>query len=136
MAESSAINPKQCKFVLSQRKFVLSVQICVISANLCYQCEFLLSVQISVISANFCYKCKLLLSVQVSVISANFCYQCKLLLSVQTSVITFWREKNLHEKSKYGGEGSANSVNISLKCEVNSTLILPVKCPLTKLEES
>ena len=33
-------------------------------------------------------------------------------------------------------QGSANSVNISLKFEVNSTLILPVKCPLTKLEES
>ena len=33
-------------------------------------------------------------------------------------------------------QGSANSVNISLKFEVNSTLILPVKCPLTKLEQS
>ena len=28
-----------------------------------------------------------------------------------------------------------NSGNFWLKFEVNSTLILPVKCPLTKLEE-
>ena len=42
----------------------------------------------------------------------------------------------LHGKNKYGGPGSANSVNISLKCEVHSTLILPVKYLLTKLEES
>ena len=75
-------------------------------------------------SANFCYH------------SANFCYQCKFVLSVQISVITFWREKTFTRKNKYGGQGSTNSVNISLKCEVNSTLILPVKCPLTKLEES
>ena len=44
--------------------------------------------------------------------------------------------KTLHGENKYGGPGSAKSVNISLKFEVNCTLILPAKCPLTKLEES
>ena len=44
--------------------------------------------------------------------------------------------KTLHGKNKYGGPGSAKSVNISLKFEVHSTLTLPVKCPLTKLGES
>ena len=57
------------------------------------------------------------------VISANFCYH-------------ILAGKTLHGKNKYGGQGSANSANISLKFEVNSTLILPVKCSLTKLEES
>ena len=37
--------------------------------------------------------------------------------------------------SHFGG-GKKNSGSISLKFEVNSTLILPVKCPLTELEES
>ena len=68
LISNSAINPKQCNFVLSQCKFVLS--------------------------------------------------------------------GDLHGKNKYGGQGSANSDNTSLKFEVNSTLILPVKYLLTKLEES
>ena len=51
-------------------------------------------------------------------------------------VIRFCREKNIQGKNIYGGRGSANLGNISLKFEVNSTLILPVKCPLTKLEDS
>ena len=62
--------------------------------------------------------------------------QCKFVLSVQIYVITFWWGENIHGKNKYGGQGSANLGNISLKFEMNSTLILPVKCPLTKLEES
>ena len=57
-------------------------------------------------------------------------------ISVITVQITFWREKNFHGKNKYGGQGSGNLANVSLKFEVNSTLILPVKCSLTKLEES
>ena len=56
--------------------------------------------------------------------------QCKFVLS------HFGGEKNLHGKNKYGGQGLANSGNISLKFEVNSTLLLPVKFPLTKPEES
>ena len=47
-----------------------------------------------------------------------------------------WREKTLHGKNKYGSQGSANSGNISLKFEVNSTLILPVKSPLNEPKES
>ena len=62
--------------------------------------------------------------------------QWNFVLSVQIYVIKFWREKILHGKNKYGGQHLANSGNISLRFEVNSTVTLPVKCPLTKLEES
>ena len=55
--------------------------------------------------------------------SANLCYH-------------ILAGKNLHGKNKYGGQGSANSGNISLKFEVNSTLILPVKSPLNEPKES
>ena len=58
------------------------------------------------------------------------------LRTVQICVITFWQEKNLHGKNKYDGQVPANPANISLKFEMNSTLILPVKCPLTKLDKS
>ena len=77
------------------------------------QCNFVLS------------QCKHVLSVQICVISAilSMCYH-------------IWREKTLHGKNKYGSQGSANSGNVSLKFEVNSTLIFTVKCPSTKLEES
>ena len=53
--------------------------------------------------------------------SANLCYH-------------ILARKNLYGKSEYCGQSSPNSGNISSKFEVNSKLILPVKCPLTKLE--
>ena len=64
---------------------------------------------------------------QIYVTSTNFCYH---------SVNHILLGKNFHGKNKYGGQGSGNLANVSLKFEVNSTLILPVKCSLTKLEES
>ena len=69
-------------------------------------------------------------------ISQFWLFECSALsaITVQICVITFWPEKNLHWKNKYGGQAPANSANISLKFEVN--LILLVKCPLTELEES
>ena len=74
---------------------------------------------------NILEKCSQFWLVECSALSA---------ITVQICVITFWREKNLHWKNKYGGQAPANSANISLKFEVN--LILLVKCPLTELEES
>ena len=70
-----------------------------------------------------------------NVINAKQCNfvlsQCKCVLSVHISVITF-------VLSHFGRKipSREGSVNTLLKFEVNSTLILPVKCPLTKLEES
>ena len=64
--------------------------------------------------------------------SANFCYHIFCWWkSGGRGGGTFTAKPNMH-----GGEGSANSGNISLKFEVNSTLIFPVKYPLNALEES
>ena len=66
--------------------------------------------------------------------SANVCYQCKFLLSQCKFVLSHFAGKKPLRKKRILRQGSPNSGNISSKFEVNSTLILPVKCPLTKLE--
>ena len=57
---------------------------------------------------------------------------CNFVLSVQILA----GKKPSREKQNMAAKSSSNSGNISLKFEVNSTLILPEKCRLNKLEES
>ena len=76
LVESSAINPKQFKFLLSQFKFLLS------------QCKFLLSQFKFLLS-----QCKFLLLQRTFVLS-----RFEFLLSVQISGIKFGRKKPSREK--------------------------------------
>ena len=79
--------------------------------------------------------------------SANFCYhsandstnlyysRCKFLLWQCIFVLSHFGEKNIFPgKTNMAAKARKNTRNISLKFEVNSTLIIPVKCPLTELE--
>ena len=111
------IRPAFMLLIMFKRSDLLIISI-IIYMKKCRNSDWLRAVRLIPKQWNF------VLSVQIYVIT------------VQIYVIKFWREKILHGKNKYGGQHLANSGNISLRFEVNSTVTLPVKCPLTKLEES
>ena len=71
--------------------------------------------------------------------STNLCCQYKFLLSQWKFVLSHFvgKKPSMHGKNKYGGKSSANSGNW-FRWNLKGILpwYLPVKCPLTKLEES